>query len=150
MEAVPELVEKCGLTREDIEKPVTDAHLERISSTSCEDWRKLPAHLELEKNVKKDIDRSKEDEETKRHNFFLEWQKRKGSQATYQKLLSALLIISCVEDAETVCKLLKDSISTPTHAGEYSVPHVTASNSISLSIKTYTQLQKISKMLLLL
>ena len=44
------------------------------------------------------------------------------------------MIIKCIQDAEMVCKNLKDSLST--HAGEH-VPLITALI-ISTSLKTYT------------
>ena len=41
--------------------------------------------------------------------FFSKWKEAKGSGATYRALISALLKIKCVEDAEGVCELLKNS-----------------------------------------
>ena len=40
--------------------------------------------------------------------MFKKWKKMKGMRATYKSLIHALLEVKCTEDAEGVCKLLKD------------------------------------------
>ena len=56
-----------------------------------------------------DIEKSKADEREKRHNFLRQWKRMKGSVATYKNLVSALLEINSIEDAEKVCIILKQS-----------------------------------------
>ena len=59
-----------------------------------------------------DIELSPGDEGTKRHRFLKRWKEIKGSAATYAQLIEALLQIDSAQDAEKVCAVLKDSIST--------------------------------------
>jgi len=109
----PKLVEHYNLTEGDCNKPVSDVHLECISRSHCEHWKRLPAHLGMDPIVAKDIESGYGDEGTKRHNFFCTWKKTKGFNATYKQLISALLKINCRQDAECVCEMLRDSISGP-------------------------------------
>lgn len=101
------ILENYELTEEDVKKKVTDAHLVKISQSYCEKWWLLPSQLEIEHIVTKDIDRETKSQEEKRLTFLKRWQQEKGSDATYESLISALLNIKCRDDAEGVCKLLK-------------------------------------------
>lgn len=60
-----------------------------------------------------DIDRKSVSEDEKRATFFAKLKEKKGSGATYEVLISALLGIECVDDAESVCKLLQNPTSIP-------------------------------------
>jgi hypothetical protein len=91
---------------------VSDRHLEEISRVCCEDWRSLPPHLKLETIAAKDIDKSPKVEEEKRHDFLKKWKKTKGSDATYKKLHDALIEIKSRDDAERVCKIMRE-VSSP-------------------------------------
>ena len=97
----------AGVCREQ----VSDVHLEQISRSHCKDWRKLPPHLELEAIIVSDIGRMQVGEGEKRQEFFSSWKIRKGSGATYECLIRALLKIECRQDAESICKLLQAPIS---------------------------------------
>ena len=119
--SVAELIKHYRLAEGDCNRPVSDSHLECISDSHCEHWRKLPAHLDLEAIVVKDIDRSQGDEGTKRLDFFRKWKEIKGSGATYKRLITALLKIDCREDAERVCKMLKGS-GRPSASGASAQP----------------------------
>ena len=92
----------------DINTPVSDCHLERISRCCCKDWKMLPAYLKLDATVAEDIDRKPVDEREKRHDFLRKWRKKKGSAATYKQLHTALLEIDCGEEAEKVYTILED------------------------------------------
>ncbi len=67
----------------------------------------------MEKIVADDIACSFTTEEERRFEFFSEWKKRRGSEATYKSLICALLAIKSREDAEGVCKLLQASLFEP-------------------------------------
>ncbi len=54
-----------------------------------------------------DIDYGQRSEREKRQSFFKEWKQRKGSNATYKALVSALLKINHRDDAEYLCRLLQ-------------------------------------------
>ena len=105
------LIARYHLTEEDVNKQITDQHIEIISRTSCSQWKSLPAHLGLLPITARDIDRGPGDEREKRNTFLTTWKAMKGSEATYKKLINALLTIECREDAESVCELLKDADS---------------------------------------
>ena len=115
----PEVIEHCGLTEKDCNKPVSDAHLECISRSSYTSWKSLPAHLGLETIVAEDADHSQVHPEEKRVEFFRQWKKRKGSGATYSQLINALLKINCREDAEKVCQIISQDVQ-PSNSSESS------------------------------
>ena len=102
------LIVKYVLTQEDLNKKVTDKHIEVISRSSCRKWKSLYSHLEMKPIHVGDIDCKEMDEDQKRVKFFSTWKENKGSEATYTKLIRALLTIESKEDAESVCKLLHD------------------------------------------
>lgn len=104
-----ELQSTHGLSERELDRQVSDKDLERISRSCCKHWKFLPAYLELEAILALDIDRKGVDEREKRHEFLLKWREIKGSAATYKQLISALLEIKSVEDAERVCVLVKES-----------------------------------------
>ena len=97
---------RYSLKDEDWNKEITRCHLQEISRRLCEDWKFLPAHLEMEGIVVSDIDRGLGNEREKRHSFLSRWKREKGSAATYKKLIASLLAIGCRSDAEEVCKLV--------------------------------------------
>ena len=98
------LMEKCV---GDCNRQVSDSHLEELSRTHCKDWRRIPPHLGLEGIMRDDIDRNGHDERGKRYDFFTGWKERKGADATYKALMTALLKIGSRNDAEYVCQLLQ-------------------------------------------
>ena len=106
-----ELIQQHELSEEDCEKPISDEHLEAISRSCCKQWKSMPPHLEMDTIEAEDIDKSKGEEREKRHKFLLKWKGIKGSKATYRQLITALLKMKCREEAEKVCKVLKESLS---------------------------------------
>ena len=110
-----ELLKRYGLAEKDLEKQISDLHLQLIiSSVTCSDWRSLPAHLDLPSSTIEDIDQSQRDEEKKREDFLRQWKEIKGDGATYKQLIAAFLKTRCGKDAEEVCKIFKSSVSTST------------------------------------
>ena len=99
------MIKSFGLS-EHVNQKVSDMHIEEISRCYCSQWRRLYSYLEMDKIVCSDVDRMSMSEKEKRHIFFSEWSQRKGCDATYSRLLYALLKTGCREDAEGVCKLL--------------------------------------------
>jgi hypothetical protein len=96
------------ISEADSKLQISDYHLQKISRSYCEDWRKLPIFLGIEAIVVKDIDRENKSEYEKRSSFFEIWKKMRGRQATYRSLINGLLEIKSRIDAESVCRLLKD------------------------------------------
>ena len=111
---LPELMNRYGLSEADTSQQASDSNLELITLSCCEQWKSLPPYLVVETIVATDIDKTQKDPQEKRHDFFRKWKKIKGSGATYKVLITALLKIKCVEDAEKVCEILKDSIGLQT------------------------------------
>lgn len=105
---ISSFLKKFNLTEEDCNKEVSNSHLDKISSSSCEKWRWLPHYLEMADIVSKDSDRNHAREDEKRRDFFCEWKQKKGFSATYMMLIGALLKIGCKQDAASVCRLLND------------------------------------------
>ena len=114
---VSEVMKTYNVPEKACHKKVTDKHLDMISRSCCKEWKSLPSYLGLETIVADDISRSGGREEEKRHGFLLKWRDIRGSRATYKHLIEALLDMKCVDDAEKVCKLLKDSTSLQPRQG---------------------------------
>jgi len=101
------MVKQSQLKEEDVNKQVSDVHIEKISYTCNIPWKRLCPYLEMERNLVFDLTKFTLTEGGRRYSFFLKWKESKGSAATYKKLISALLEIKCVDDAECICKLLQ-------------------------------------------
>lgn len=111
-----QILEHYRLTEEECEKEVSDKH---ITCFFCEEWKKLPPYLDLEATVAGDLERDFKTEEERREALLKKWKKRKGFEATYKKLITALLEINCREEAEQVCKLLSISACPPALEATY-------------------------------
>ena len=110
------LLERYNLKIEDVSKKISDIHLDEISQSCCSKWRQLLSCLGMKKIVKNDINRLSLSEDEKRSSFFSMWVDEKGSGATYEKLIRALLKMRCMNDAEIVCELIQPKISqSPGH-----------------------------------
>lgn len=101
-------MEQYGLSEEVCSQQISDSSLEGIGNSRCLKWRDLPSRLGLPSILVEDIDRSGAEEGEKQLNFFREWRERQGRDATYKKLIRALLDTRCREDAEFVCWLVRD------------------------------------------
>ena len=107
------LMRSCGLTEREWKKKIRNIHLQRISQNYCHQWENLIPHLGMKAITEHDIERSSGSPGKKRRRFLFKWEEEKGSEATYEKLISALLEIKCKEDAEGVCRLLQNSSPSP-------------------------------------
>ena len=92
-----------------LDNKVSIVHATEIAAHHCHEWRRLLVFLfsedEEPNSIKKDIEKV-EGPQQQRDEFFNVWKKKKGKEATYKALISALLHIGCREDAEVVCKIL--------------------------------------------
>ena len=100
------LMKRYNLADEDCKRQISDIHLEKISQAHCKDWRRLPPYLELNRAMSDDIDHDSGKEKAKRYEFFTEWKDEKGADATYNRLVHALVEINSMSDAEYVCQLI--------------------------------------------
>lgn len=107
------LMKHFKLKEEHLERETSNCHLDKICLSCCRDWRLLPSQLEMEDHVVENIecDGSIVGEVAKKRAFFLQWKRMKGFDATYKRLVTALLNIKSRKDAESVCKLLQGSHS---------------------------------------
>ena len=106
---VMSLVESFDLTEKDICRVITDVHLEEFTRNYGEDWRLIHAYLKINSIVVRDTERKPGGEREKRHAFYSEWKFLKGPDATYERLICALLKLRCQLDAEAVCTMLQGS-----------------------------------------
>lgn len=104
-------MELFELTEEDCCQQMSYFHLSLISMSCCGNWQLLPSHLDMKPITAEDISRDNTGEDEKRFKFFRKWKQTKGSEATYGRLISALLAIDSREDAESICKLLKSQVT---------------------------------------
>ena len=111
------LLKQYKIKEKDVNREVTDIHIDKISQSHCKKWKSLPAYLEMENMVVSDIDDKNIDGPQKRCEFFSKWKEQKGSKATYKVLIRALLDMKCKKDAECVIAQSTSNgyISTCTH-----------------------------------
>ncbi len=98
-------LESFGLSEAEANKTISEIHMQEISRSHCSQWRMLYSHLELDQIVVSDMEHRGTSEEERRLAFFNAWKGRKGSDATYGRLIYALLKIMCRQDAEFVKQL---------------------------------------------
>lgn len=98
------------LSAQNFSKEVSQLHLEKISLYSI-DWRRLPPYLGLQSFVVTDVDGKQIDENEKRKEFLQKWKLIKGADATYEKLVYALLKVGHINNIVDVCRLMWDSTS---------------------------------------
>ena len=112
-ESFSSLLSCYGLIEESCNQPVLSDHLDDISRLCHKYWRKLPAHLGYKPGIMiSDIDYMHSNE-AKAYRFLVKWKEIMGSEATYSRLIKALLNIDCRLDAEKVCAMLKDLPDIP-------------------------------------
>ncbi len=114
IQALRDLLERYrerGLREEHCNREIEDQDIEYISRNLCKMWRALPPLLSMPKPTENDIERDHIKEKEKRRAFFLEWKEAAGSDATYLRLIGALLKIVSREDAEAVCELLLSHVN---------------------------------------
>ena len=123
-----DLIIRYHLDIQDCKRQITDEHIDEISRSHCREWRSLPSQLEMSTIVEHDIDCKQIDEDKKRCQFFKKWKDRYGSCATYESLIRALLKIKCVNDAESVCKLLAAPVTPAVSTNQSRCSPATASS----------------------
>ena len=131
---ITSVTERYELSEADLNQQVSDIHIEEIPDFLCEKWRSLPPYLEMEAMVAKDINRDHSgcDEREKRSSFFNKWKEMKGQEATYKKLIHALIKRNDIQSAESVCKLIARSrLAGPQHSDTLANPAPKASNALS-------------------
>ena len=109
------LIAHFKLTEEDCEREVSDTDIVKIASSLHGKWKsQLPPLLGMDPIVVTDIVGAPGyiSEEDRRLAFFKEWKQQNGFDSTYKTIISALLEIKCRQDAENVCKILKEATLT--------------------------------------
>lgn len=95
----------------DFSKELSQLHLEKFSRRYGIYWKRLPPYLQLQTVVVADIDKKPVDEEEKRREFLQQWKGIKGSDATYERLVLALLETGSRSDAEGLCRVMQEEAS---------------------------------------
>ena len=97
------LITRYHLTQDALNRKVSDAHILAIQQTIS--WREVGKHL-LKKVDMDDIKRDGFDGAERRDMMLAKWQERSGSDATYDKLINAMISARKIEEAEGVCQLI--------------------------------------------
>ena len=103
------LLECHQLKAEDGDRQVSDQHLGDIAASFFRLWRALPPRLGV---MRRNNATARTDEVSEKRAFFYKWRKEKGSEATYTRLITALLDVGSTEEAERVCKMLRTVVPT--------------------------------------
>ena len=103
MEDKQRLVTRYHLTPDVLNREVSREHIIVIEQTIS--WRPVGKFL-LEKVTLDDIQRDGSDEESRRDMMLDKWQARFGSDATYDKLIDAMISAKKIAEAEGVCELI--------------------------------------------
>ena len=114
-ESFSNLLKQYNLKEEECRDLISSHHFDKISETLCKEWESLPSRLGMPDITVSDIKKQNYNSERERRRaLFTKWKDMKGSIATYEKLIRALLDAGCKNDAEGVCKLLlKDTEAWP-------------------------------------
>ena len=99
-----ELVKEVDISPHLLDQKCSDAHIASISQFLG--WRTVAPHLGLNKTDISDIE-SKKTEPEKRVETLQKWRKKLGFKAKLKLLVETLLNTGNAEDAEKVCRLLK-------------------------------------------
>lgn len=92
-------------------------HLNKIAATFNYDWRAVGRRLVEARDVE-DVDREGHSEQEKRDKIFEVWMKRKGSEATYRKLMNSFKEVHNQLAADMVKELLL-TIAKGRHTGNF-------------------------------
>ena len=115
-----------GVAREDSDKQIGDKDIDKISQSCGFPYGRLSSYLGMKQVCAQDAKQDGKSEPDRRAGLLEGWKQLKGSDATYRALIAALLEMERRDDAEVICKLLKESKltapATPVHTQMDSVP----------------------------
>lgn len=134
-----------GPNQEECTSEVADVDLEKFTHTHAQDWRCLPPHLEMHGIIVKHLERKLVDERERRYNFFTEWHSQKGSDATYEKLVKALVTDQVQKLCVRYCR--RDPKVVRLHAEKKRNPH-TLNHQLALQYLPLKQLLPMTKKVL--
>ena len=137
--AISSLVAHYELSEDDCRREVSDADIAKIASSLHGKWKsQLPSLLGLDPIVVDDILGAPGNipEEDRRLAFFRKWKQQKDFEATYEVLISALLEINCKQDAGTVCKILKETVSAAPSRQAFTSTNVPGSSGMAPQTST--------------
>ena len=106
-----DLLEHYHLKEDDVNKELEIQDIEAISYSCKSKWKYLLIRLGLKEMDFADAENLKTDQEKRSQNL-TNWKQKKGSDATFKRLIIAQLEIECRDDAENVCKILQDTLNT--------------------------------------
>ena len=97
------LVTLYHLTQKELSQTVSSKHILQIQRTIS--WWAVGRIL-LDRVVLNDITKDAFDEEQRRDMMLNKWQEKRGSGATYEKLIDAMIEVEKTSEAEGVCQLI--------------------------------------------
>ena len=97
------LVTRYHLTQNELNRKISSEHILVIQQTIS--WRQVGKFL-LKRVTLDDIQKDGTDETTRRDMMLAKWQERFGNDATYDKLIDAMIKAEKIEEAEGVCNLI--------------------------------------------
>ena len=110
-----------NLKEEDWHHRFLENDLEIFARCRCSDWKSLPDILGVDKRLadspppqpSRDDDSDYEfpSMRDRKQEFFTHWRRVKGRDATYKKLIDALIEIKSWHGTDRVCRLLRSSLS---------------------------------------
>jgi hypothetical protein len=133
-----DLMKDYDLSEDFCNKEISDIHVSDICLLlhRCSKWQLMVSILGMKEDEVSDTEHALLSEDERRQNFILKWRKKHGCEATFKALINALIKIECHEDAEEVCKFLKESIAEPsqqTCQPQYVLPSLSVSMSPTVS-----------------
>jgi hypothetical protein len=129
-----DLMNTYDLSEDYCTKEISNVHASDVCLLlhGCSKWQLMVPILGMKEDEVSDTKHALLSEDERRQNFILKWRKKHGCEATFKALINALIKIECHEDAEEVCKFLKESIAEPSQQ-TCQPQHVPPSSSISMS-----------------
>jgi hypothetical protein len=135
--AARDLMKNYDLSEDYCNKEISDVHASGICLLlrRCSKWQLMVPILGMKEDEVNGTEHTLLNEDERRQNIILKWRKKHGCEATFRALINALIKIECHEDAEEVCKFLKETIAEPSQQTCESCiqPHAPPSSSVSMS-----------------
>ena len=109
------VLELYSLNDGDINKIVSEIHIDKISRSCSYRWKSLLVRLDLKAIDVEDISRTLNNEQEKRSESLRTWMHLNGSDATYKWLITAQVANGSRKEAEFVCELLQNELRHSDH-----------------------------------
>ena len=102
---VEQIAQRAGLTPDYLDRQISDQHVLRFAEY-CTDFELVGPYLGLKKHEVSDIDEDKRKTALKRRALLEIWKERQSFEATYRKLIEALMNCGKNNSAYEICCIL--------------------------------------------